>query len=112
VKSLYTERIHWQRTDKFPALPLGLGVLATVKVELALGVALLLGGIGALALLPHPGLVLLLVIGGLYQSLSYLSAPVLAMLSERDVVREGSRPKDLASTPIHQPIAESTGSRA
>lgn len=112
VKSLYTERIHWQRTDKFPALPLGLGVLATVKVELALGVALLLGGIGALAVLPHPGLVLLLVIGGLYQSLSYLSAPVLAMLSERDVVREGSRPKDLASTPIHQPIAESTGSRA
>lgn len=110
VKSLYTERIQWQRTNKFPALPLGLGALVSAKVELLLAVALLLGGIGALALLPHPGLVLLLVIGGLYQSLSYLAAPVLAVLAERDVVMQDSRPKELVSAGVRQPVAESTGS--
>jgi hypothetical protein len=94
VKSLYTQRIPWQRTNKFPALPLGLGALAAAKVELMLGLALLLGGVGALMLLPHPGLLLLFVIGGLYQSLSYLAAPALAVLAEREVAQEESRPKD------------------
>jgi len=97
VKSLYTQRIRWHRTNKFPALPLGLGVLATAKVQLLLGVTLLFGGIGALVLLPHPGLLLLLVIGGLYGSLGYLAAPAVAMLAERDVAMEESRPKTLTS---------------
>jgi glycosyl transferase family 2 len=107
VKSLYTKRIHWQRTNKFPALPLGLGALAAAKVELLLGMTLLLGGIAALVLLPHPGLLLLLVIGGLYGSLGYLAAPALALLAERDVVMEESRPKAVAGAGLPQP--ETTG---
>ncbi|MBI3539458.1 MAG: glycosyltransferase, partial [Candidatus Eisenbacteria bacterium] len=108
VKSLYTRRIPWQRTNKFPALPLGLGTLATARVELMLGLALLLGGAGALLLLPHPGLLLLFVIGGVYQSLSYLAAPALAMLAEREVALEGSRPKARPSAPVLQPVPERT----
>jgi len=88
VKSLYTERIPWLRTNKFPELPLGLGALLTARVELALGVGLLLAGIAALMLLPHPGLLLLLVIGGFYQSFGYLAAPAMAVVAERDLTAE------------------------
>ncbi len=108
VKSLYTRRIPWLRTNKFPALPLGLGALAAATVELALGLALLLGGAGALLLLPHPGLLLLFVIGGVYQSLSYLAAPALAVLAEREVALAGSRPKARPRAPALQPVPERT----
>ncbi len=91
VKSLYTRRIPWQRTNKFPALPLGLGALMAARSELVLGSGLLFGGIGALLLFPHPGLLLLLVIGGLYQGFSYLSAPAMAILAEREIARELGR---------------------
>jgi cellulose synthase/poly-beta-1,6-N-acetylglucosamine synthase-like glycosyltransferase len=91
VKSLHTQRIPWLRTSKFAALPRGLGAITSAGAELLLGLALLLGGIAAFLLMPHLGLLLLLVIGGLYQSLSYLAAPVLAVLAERELVMKGSR---------------------
>jgi len=93
VKSLHTQRIPWLRTNKFPALPLGLGALASAGAELVLGLTLLLAGIAAFLLLPHLGLLLLLVIGGIYQSLGYLAAPALAILAERELVLNGKRQK-------------------
>lgn len=108
VKSLYTDRIPWQRTSKFPELPLGLGALMAARVELVLGFSMLMAGVCALMVLPHLGLMLLLVIGGFYQSLSYLAAPIMAMLAERDVVTECSLPADLA-TGAREPITESSG---
>lgn len=110
VKSLYTTRIPWLRTNKFPALPLGLRAVACAGVELFLGLALILGGTVTLLLLPHPGLVLLLVIGGLYQSFSYLAAATLAVLAEREVVMQERRQNSLTTPKASEPITELTGS--
>src|SRR5262249_30349140 len=66
--------------------------------------SLLSAGVAALVLLPHRGLVLLLVIGGFYQGLSYLAAPAMAMLAERDVATESSRPQ--VSTPGEREAVE------
>jgi cellulose synthase/poly-beta-1,6-N-acetylglucosamine synthase-like glycosyltransferase len=112
VKSLYTQRIPWLRTSKFPALPLGLGAVASAGAELLLGLALLMGGMVAFLLLPHPGLLLLLVIGGLYQSLSYLAAPALAVLAERELIMEGRRQKPLPGPAASKTLTELTGSAA
>jgi cellulose synthase/poly-beta-1,6-N-acetylglucosamine synthase-like glycosyltransferase len=113
VKSLHTQRIPWLRTNKFPALPLGLGALASAGTELVLGLTLLLAGIAAFLLLPHPGLLLLLVIGGIYQSLGYLAAPALAILAERELVLNGKRQKSPADSPTTgERVPELTGSTA
>ena len=111
VKSLYTRRIPWLRTSKFAELPLGLGALMATKAELALGAATLAAGVAALLLVPRPGLLLLLVIGGFYQALGYLAAPVMAVLSERDVATESSLAADLA-VEGRQPLRESSASPA
>lgn len=108
VTSLYRQRIPWLRTSKFPELPLGLGALMAAKVELVLGVGMLAAGICALRLLPHPGLLLLLVIGGFYQALGYLAAPAMAVLAERDVATESSLAADL-SAGAREPVRESSG---
>ena len=77
----------WRRTNKFPVLPMGLGVLNSVRVELILGLGGLSIGLGSLAAAPELGLHYLLAIGVTYQGLSYLAAPALALLAERDVRR-------------------------
>ena len=85
--ALFTRRIPWRRTDKFKAVPLGLGALGCVRTELLLGVATLLFAIGALAAVPQFGfhLLILLIIGAICQSFNYLAAPALALLAERDI---------------------------
>src|SRR5262249_49313281 len=54
AKSLYTNRIPWLRTNKFPALPLGLGALADAKVELLLSFVLFSAGGAPPGPFPHP----------------------------------------------------------
>jgi cellulose synthase/poly-beta-1,6-N-acetylglucosamine synthase-like glycosyltransferase len=93
AKSVFTSRIPWLRTNKFPALPLGLGALADARTELLLSFVLISAALSAMLLLPHPGLLLLLAIGGFYQGLNYLAAPAMALLAERDVATESSRPQ-------------------
>jgi hypothetical protein len=85
VRALLTRRIPWYRTSKFTALPLGLGALADARTELLLAVLAL--GVAALAVtqLPQAGLHLMLLIGAALQAATYLTAPVLALLAERDV---------------------------
>ena len=77
----------WRRTNKFPVLPLGLGALNSAREELILGLVGLSIGLGSLAAAPELGLHTLLAIGVIYQGLSYLAAPALALLAERDVRR-------------------------
>jgi len=82
---LFTRGIPWRRTNKFKALPLGLGALSSARTELLLGLAMLLFAAGALASFPRPGLLLFLIVGAMYQSFNYLAAPALALLAERDI---------------------------
>jgi cellulose synthase/poly-beta-1,6-N-acetylglucosamine synthase-like glycosyltransferase len=88
---VFTREIPWFRTNKFKALPLGLEALSSARVEVALGLATLTFAIVASNVLPGPGLHFMLIIGALYQSLDYFTAPALALLAERDVrVRQAS----------------------
>lgn len=80
----------WRRTNKFPVFPLGLGTLNCVRAELMLGLGGLAIGLGSLAAVPELGLHALMAIGLLCQGLTYLAAPALALLAERDVRRRQS----------------------
>lgn len=77
----------WRRTNKFPVLPAGLEALNCVRAELVLGVGGLFIGLGSLAAAPQLGLHTLLATGLIFQGLSYLAAPALALSAERDVRR-------------------------
>ncbi|MSQ15762.1 MAG: hypothetical protein EXR50_07870 [Dehalococcoidia bacterium] len=92
----------WRRTNKFPVLPMGLGALNSAREELMLGLVGLSIGLGSLAAAPELGLHTLLAIGVIYQGLSYLAAPVLALLAERDVRR-----RDRASIQTNIPDPDS-----
>jgi cellulose synthase/poly-beta-1,6-N-acetylglucosamine synthase-like glycosyltransferase len=83
---LFTRRIAWRRTNKFKALPLGLGALRSTRAELLLGLAAWAFVGGSFAALPRSsGLALLVLIGGLVQSLDYFAAPALSLLAEREI---------------------------
>ena len=75
----------WRRTNKFPGLPMGLGALNGVWAELVLGLGGLCIGLGSLAAAPEWGLHTLLATAVICQGLSYLAAPALALVAERDV---------------------------
>lgn len=83
--ALFTRSIPWRRTNKFKALPLGLGALADVRVELLLGLATLLFAIGSVVAQPQLYLHFLLIIGVIFQSFNYFAAVALAILAERDL---------------------------
>jgi glycosyltransferase involved in cell wall biosynthesis len=79
--------IAWHRTSKFKALPSGLAALRAAVPELILGAASLLAG---LALLPFasfapPDLVCLASFGLGLNGVSYLAAPALALLADRQL---------------------------
>jgi hypothetical protein len=92
VWALFTREIPWRRTNKFRVSASGLGALWQVPWELAFGLGGLLFAGAALAALPAQGLVFMLLIGAIYQSLNYLAAPVLALLAERDIRSRSAEP--------------------
>jgi hypothetical protein len=96
--ALAARRIPWRRTDKFTVLPLGLGALGEARTELSLATGLLAASAAGIAARPEPGLHLLLLIGGLLQGMTYLAAPTLALLADRDLREpraESTRPERL-----------------
>ncbi len=97
----------WRRTNKFPVLPMGLGALDGVRAELILGIGALSIGVGGLAAAPEFGLHTLLATGVISQGLSYLAAPVLALLAERDVRRRyADRTHQHTQPPnVHRPLS-------
>lgn len=82
---LLGRRATWRRTNKFAGLPLGIGVLNSVREELLLGTTALFAGASLAAMFPEPGLHVLLAAGLGWQGISYLTAPALALLAEWDV---------------------------
>ncbi len=85
----------WRRTNKFPVLPAGLEALNCVRAELVLGGGGVFIGLGSLAAAPQFGLHTLLATGVIFQGLSYLAAPALALLAERDVRRRRNTSMDV-----------------
>ena len=91
LHTVFNSNLLWQRTSKFKVLPIGLGTLSSAKVELSLGLIILIFSVAAFLLLPFPGLLLMLLIGMLYKSFDYLTAPLLALLSEQGIKRSSNR---------------------
>ncbi len=85
IKCLFTGEIEWQRTNKFKALPLGLGAVTSAQTELFIGISILVSGGFALYLLPGLGLHSMLGVAMMMRSLDYLAAPAMALLAEHDV---------------------------
>jgi hypothetical protein len=77
----------WRRTNKFPMLPAGLRVLTGVWMELGLGVTAVVGGGAAIVVSADVSVLSLLAVGVVAQGLRFLAAPMLAILSERDLRR-------------------------
>lgn len=84
---LVTRHTPWRRTNKFKALPSGLGALNPALYELVLGGGILTAGIGVLGADDLPGLVRLIGIGWTLQGGRFLAAPLMAMLSEHGISR-------------------------
>jgi len=89
-KSIFKDRMPWNRTDKFKVSSRLLRALETTKVELLLGVGIFLFIVVAFILLPLPGLLVMFLIGMSYKGFDYLSAPIIAVLSELNIKRAGT----------------------
>lgn len=96
---LVTKEIPWMRTNKFKSLPLGLNALGNVQTEILLGVLFITVPLLAYMLVPASGLNLLLLVTLMFKSLEYFSAPLLALLSEFELIR-----KNRSDTIIKSPV--------
>jgi len=82
----------WRRTDKFSRRPRrGLAALAGVRTELAFGLSCLAAAGVAIAALPRAGVATMLAVGIALQGMTYLAAPAMALLAERDLRRAQGR---------------------
>jgi len=85
IKCLFAGEIQWHRTNKFKALPLGLGALSTAQTELFIAITLFAVGIASFFLSDDIGLNTLLGAGFILKSFDYLAAPALVLLSEYEI---------------------------
>jgi cellulose synthase/poly-beta-1,6-N-acetylglucosamine synthase-like glycosyltransferase len=84
VWGVFTRRIPWVRTNKFKTLPMGLAALRSARTELTIA-AVMMGS--AACLMPYAGragLASMLLLAAFLQGSTYLAAPMLALLAERD----------------------------
>lgn len=79
---LFTRNTPWRRTNKFRALPMGLGALGSAMPELMLGGTVWAVGIGVLTAYHPSGLLQIYIVGALVQCTQYLAAPAMAILAE------------------------------
>ncbi len=82
LRTIFMSKTPWHRTSKFKSLPSGLAALSAAMPELVAGLGILLLDGTAFAILPKAGLLLMLLLGTSFEGLGYLSAPLLAFLSE------------------------------
>ncbi len=103
---LFTRTIPWRRTDKFKALPLGLGALRSAWAESVLGLCFaVVGSVGLIRVSSGAHLTLVLFASLVACGLGYLTAPFLALLAETDV-RHATRVAGAASgaSPLGTPF--------
>lgn len=93
LRGLFTRNTPWRRTNKFRALPLGLGALGSAMDELMLGVLLIAAGAGVAAASHLPNLFRLIAVGWVMQGGQFLIAPLMAVLAEYGI-RQRARVDD------------------
>jgi Glycosyltransferase like family 2 len=84
LRALARRLARWQRTDKFRQRRRGLRALACVRSETVLGVTGVLAGI-VLAVFSGGGIVTALGVGLAVQALTYLAAPLVAIVADRSL---------------------------
>lgn len=78
----------WQRTSKFQARSSLLSALASARQELAVAGCFLAGGVALLVLPAAPsGLVVMMAIALLVKATTFLAAPLMAVVADRDLTR-------------------------
>jgi len=98
-------RASWTRTDKFTTTRRGLRSLIGARDELVLGLAGLLGGI-SLIVATHGPLVRMLGIGVFVRAVTYLAAPLVAIVADRDLA---SPPRRLEERPTPRLVGSGAG---
>jgi glycosyltransferase involved in cell wall biosynthesis len=105
---LFTRNTPWRRTNKFRALPLGLGALGSAMPELLLGGGMLVVSLGLLGDVYLPSLLRLMAVGWLVQGAQFLIAPLMAILSEVDISRRAQLSNsNKGQLTNHQPVGQS-----
>jgi cellulose synthase/poly-beta-1,6-N-acetylglucosamine synthase-like glycosyltransferase len=86
--------LRWNRTNKFKALPAGLNALTSTRWETARGLATIAIAIFCASHLhrSEQGIAVLGVLFLLFSGLTYLAAPLMAILGERDLIRQTQAP--------------------
>lgn len=84
VIGVISDKIPWLRTNKFKALPSGLAALNAAQCELILGLTMIAAGLLIFSSVSGT-LLILMSIGMMIQGLLYGTAPLLAVMSEREV---------------------------
>jgi cellulose synthase/poly-beta-1,6-N-acetylglucosamine synthase-like glycosyltransferase len=84
---LVGREVPWRRTNKFRARSCGITALATVRTELVLGLSYLALAAAVVVALPHAGVAVMLAIGVMLQGATYLAAPAMALIADRDLRR-------------------------
>jgi len=111
ISALFARPARWQRTNKFKLLPNGFAAMNAVRAELLIGLGALVFAATVFSLMPRSGMLTMLLIGVVYQSFNYLSAPVFSALGEHDLSREQRRRRSgRASAPA--PMAKRARERA
>ncbi|MEX0621677.1 MAG: glycosyltransferase [Candidatus Woykebacteria bacterium] len=90
-RAIFKEKMPWNRTDKFKASSRLLRALETTKVELLLGSGIFVFIVFAFLLMPLPGLLLMFLIGMGYKGFDYLSASLVAVLSELSINKDKTK---------------------
>jgi hypothetical protein len=99
-RTLLTGNAKWTRTNKFKSKTSIGGALLAARDELGLGLATVAFAATMFALLPYTGLALMFMIGLLYSSMKYLSAPIVSLINvlsmkraeRRDLAQRGMLP--------------------
>jgi hypothetical protein len=91
LSALFTRKTAWRRTNKFRAIPLGVGSLGSTIPELLLAGTACAVAVRLLTANHPSGLAVIFVVGLLAQGVQFLAAPLMAILAEYGV-RERTQP--------------------
>ena len=85
--ALAGRHVPWKRTDKFRPVRQRAGALGAAWTELVIGLSCLGMAAVAIAVLPGSGIATMLAVGVVLQGLTYMAAPTMAVVADRDLRR-------------------------
>jgi hypothetical protein len=87
ISALFVNTFTWHRTNKFKELPGLLKAFQAAMVESILAMIAIFIAVAVIIASPKPGLLLMIAIGLLMKGVSFLSAPYMAWLANRELAK-------------------------